>query len=130
VNYCILPKAFFLLAAILYSGQSNFKFEYLSKFVNEFENILGYESEAQMGLIDEKNQWSNISCYCPFKKAVPRSIRPVKNFVSCSRYQEKRFSSVQSSLCYNLFQFSHRLGLLASYVWYSSYQVRKHLSML
>ncbi len=48
-------KFFFWLAAILYSGQSNFEFEYLGEFVTEFENILGYESEAQMGLIDKKN---------------------------------------------------------------------------
>ncbi len=47
---------FFLLAAILYSGQSYFEFEYLVEFETEFENILGYESGAQMGLIDEKNQ--------------------------------------------------------------------------
>jgi hypothetical protein len=37
---------FFLFAAILYSGQSNFEFEYLSKYVSEFENILEYESGA------------------------------------------------------------------------------------
>jgi hypothetical protein len=52
---------------VLYSGQSNFEFEYLGKFVTEYENILGYESEAQMGLIDEKNQRSKISCYCPLR---------------------------------------------------------------
>jgi hypothetical protein len=39
---------------ILYGGQSNFEFEYLGEFVTEFENILGYESEAQKGLIDKK----------------------------------------------------------------------------
>jgi hypothetical protein len=52
----------------MYGGQSNFEFEYLGEFITEFENILGYESGAQMGLIDEKNQRSKISCYCPFKK--------------------------------------------------------------
>jgi hypothetical protein len=52
---------------MLYSGQSNFEFEYLGEFVSEFEYILGYESGAQMGLIDEKKQMSKISCYCPFK---------------------------------------------------------------
>jgi hypothetical protein len=50
----LLALNFFWLAAILHSGQSNFKFEYLGEFVTEFENILGYESGAQMGLIDEK----------------------------------------------------------------------------
>jgi hypothetical protein len=30
-------KFFFLLAAILYSGQSNFEFEYLGEFLTEFE---------------------------------------------------------------------------------------------
>jgi hypothetical protein len=49
-------------------GQSNFEFEYLGEFITEFENILGYKPEAQMGLIDEKNQRSKISCYCPFKE--------------------------------------------------------------
>ncbi len=34
---------FFWLAAILYSGQSNFEFECLGEFVTEFENVLGYE---------------------------------------------------------------------------------------
>jgi hypothetical protein len=48
-----------------------FEFEYLSEFITEFENILGYESEAQKGLIDEKNQRSKISCYCPFKSLKP-----------------------------------------------------------
>jgi hypothetical protein len=60
-------KFFFGLATILYSSQSNFEFECLGEFVTEFENILGYESGAQMGLIDEKNQQSKISCYCPFQ---------------------------------------------------------------
>jgi hypothetical protein len=60
------PSLKFFFDLPLY-GQSNFEFEYLSEFVIEFKNILGYESEAQMGLIDEKNQKSKISCYCPFK---------------------------------------------------------------
>jgi hypothetical protein len=38
------------------SSQSNFKFEYLGEFKTEFENILGHESGAQVGLIHEKNQ--------------------------------------------------------------------------
>jgi hypothetical protein len=37
---------FFLLAAILYCGQSNFEFENLSEFILEFKNILGFESGA------------------------------------------------------------------------------------
>jgi hypothetical protein len=59
---------FFFLAAISYSSQSNFEFEYLGEFITDLENILGYESRAQMGLIDEKNQRSKISCFCPFKQ--------------------------------------------------------------
>jgi hypothetical protein len=50
----------------LYSGQSNFEFEYLVKFETEFENILGCESVFQVGSFDEKNQSPKISCYCPF----------------------------------------------------------------
>jgi hypothetical protein len=49
------------------SGQSNFEFEYLGEFGTEFENILVYETGAQVGSIYEKNQRSKISCYCPFK---------------------------------------------------------------
>jgi hypothetical protein len=41
----------------MYSVQSNFEFEYIVEFVTEFEIIPGYESGAQMGLIDEKHQW-------------------------------------------------------------------------
>jgi hypothetical protein len=37
---------FFCLSAILYSGQSNFKFEYLGEFETEFENILESETGA------------------------------------------------------------------------------------
>ncbi len=70
-----LPKS---RTAILHSGQSNFKFEYLGEFMTEFENILGYESEAQMGLIDEKNQRSKISCYCPFKDGSTARLLPHK----------------------------------------------------
>jgi hypothetical protein len=54
----------------VYSGQSNFEFKNLGEFVTEFENILGYESEAQIGLIDEKNQRSKILCYCPFNSVI------------------------------------------------------------
>ncbi len=43
--------------------RTTFKFEYL----REFENVLGYELGAHMGLIDEKNQGPKISCYCTFK---------------------------------------------------------------
>ncbi len=45
-------KIWFLFAAIKYSGQSNFKYEYLGEFVTEFENILGYESGEQVDSID------------------------------------------------------------------------------
>jgi hypothetical protein len=55
---------------MLYSGQSNFEIENLGEFLIEFENILGYESEAQMWLIDKKNQRLKISCYCTFKSRV------------------------------------------------------------
>ncbi len=54
----------------MYSGQSNFKFEYLGEFVTEFKNILGYESGAQVYSFDGKKQRSKISCYCPFKELV------------------------------------------------------------
>jgi hypothetical protein len=47
----------------------NFEYEYLHEFETEFENILECESRAHMGSIyEEKNQWSKISCYCPFKR--------------------------------------------------------------
>ncbi len=36
------------------SGQSNFEFEFLGEFENEFKNVLGYESGALVGPIDEK----------------------------------------------------------------------------
>jgi hypothetical protein len=48
-----LLKIWFWLAAIIYSGQSNFEYEYLGEFETEFENILGYESGDQVGSIDE-----------------------------------------------------------------------------
>jgi hypothetical protein len=35
---------------------TTFKFEYLCDFEIEIKNILGHESEAQMGLVYEKNQ--------------------------------------------------------------------------
>jgi hypothetical protein len=44
----------FQLAAVLYNGQLNFKFEYRVKFETEFKNILGYESVYQVGSFDEK----------------------------------------------------------------------------
>jgi hypothetical protein len=43
------------------------KFEYLREFEPEFENVLGYELGAHMGLIHENNQGPKISCYCTFK---------------------------------------------------------------
>ncbi len=53
----VLKFFLFWLAAIIYSGQSNFKYEYLGEFETEFENILGYESGDQLGSVDEKYQW-------------------------------------------------------------------------
>jgi hypothetical protein len=38
---------------MIYSGQSNFEYEYLGEFEIEFENTLGYESEDSVGTIDE-----------------------------------------------------------------------------
>ncbi len=52
------------------SGKWNVEFEYLSEFVTEYENNLGYELGAQMRLIDKKcwkNERSKISYYFPFK---------------------------------------------------------------
>ncbi len=64
-----LTEFSFFLAAILYSDQSNFEFEYLGEFETEFENILGLDSGAQEGSIDEKKKHrSKISCYHPFKQ--------------------------------------------------------------
>jgi hypothetical protein len=40
----------------------------------EFENVLGYEPWAHMGLIYEKNQRPKISCYCTFKLCLLSSI--------------------------------------------------------
>ncbi len=49
-------KFFILLAAIFYCGQSNIEFEYHGKFVTEFENVLGYESGAQVCSFDGKKR--------------------------------------------------------------------------
>jgi hypothetical protein len=43
------------------SSPSNFKFEYFGKFKTEFDNILGYESEAQVSLNDEQNLTKNLT---------------------------------------------------------------------
>ncbi len=37
------------------SDQSNFEFEYFGESNPKLENMLKYESEAQVGLFDEKN---------------------------------------------------------------------------
>jgi hypothetical protein len=37
------------------------------EFEPGFKNVLGYELEAHMGLIHEKNQGPKILCYCNFK---------------------------------------------------------------
>ncbi len=47
-------KILFWLAAIIHSGQSKFEYKYLGDSQTEFENILGYESGDQVGLLDEK----------------------------------------------------------------------------
>ncbi len=39
-------------AVILYCGQSNYEFKYLGEFITEFENILEYESGAQVRSFD------------------------------------------------------------------------------
>jgi hypothetical protein len=36
----------------LHSGESSLNFDYVGGFETEFENILGYESGRQVGLID------------------------------------------------------------------------------
>jgi hypothetical protein len=58
-----LPKAYallkilFWLAVIIYSGQSNFEYEYPGELENKRENnIFVYESGDQVGSIDEKYQ--------------------------------------------------------------------------
>jgi hypothetical protein len=42
------------------SDQSNFEFEHLDKFKTKFENILGFESVVQVGLIDRKAEVKNL----------------------------------------------------------------------
>ncbi len=44
------------IAAIIYSGQSNFEYEYLGEFAPKFENILGYGSGDHDGSIYEKSE--------------------------------------------------------------------------
>jgi hypothetical protein len=46
----------FLVGSFIRQRQSNFKFEELGEFEIKIGNILGYVSEAQIGLTDEKNQ--------------------------------------------------------------------------
>ncbi len=58
---------FFLLAAISYDGQSNFKFEYLGEFVTVFENILEYESGAQVCSFEEKSGGRKSRATVPLK---------------------------------------------------------------
>jgi hypothetical protein len=58
---------FFCVLRGLIPRRTTFKFEYLREFGPEFENDLGYELGAHMGLIHEKNQGPKISCYCTFK---------------------------------------------------------------
>jgi hypothetical protein len=42
-NSCSLKFSFDLPLYIIYSGQSNYEYEYLREFETEFENILGCE---------------------------------------------------------------------------------------
>jgi hypothetical protein len=44
----------------IYSGQSNFKFEYLGEFETELKNLLGHESGAQVGAIHKKTRGKNL----------------------------------------------------------------------
>ncbi len=47
------------------SGQSNFEYKYLGEFENEFKNILGHESGAQVCLFDGKKQRSKSRATVP-----------------------------------------------------------------
>ncbi len=47
-------KILLWLAAIIYSDQTNFEYEYLGEFETELENVLGYESGDHVGSVDEK----------------------------------------------------------------------------
>jgi hypothetical protein len=47
--------------------RTTLKFEYLREFEPEFEIVLEYQIGAHMGLIHEKTQGPEISCYCTFK---------------------------------------------------------------
>ncbi len=80
---------FFFFTCILYCGQSNFEFEYLGVFVTEFENILRYESGAQVCSFDEKKRRSKISCSCPFKQSDQKK---------CVLYRINIFSSSRCTL--------------------------------
>jgi hypothetical protein len=61
----------------VYCGQSNFEFEYLGEFITKFENILEYESGAQVCSFDGRKRRSKISCYCPFKGLFKAWQRPI-----------------------------------------------------
>ncbi len=52
---------------ILHSADENTFFEYLREIETEFKDSLRCESGAHMGSINERNQRTKISCYCPFK---------------------------------------------------------------
>jgi hypothetical protein len=73
------------------SGQSNFEYEYLGEFENQFKNILGHESGAQVCSFDGKKQRSKISCYCPFNFAKVGSKKfEAKKNIYFSRERAKR----------------------------------------
>jgi hypothetical protein len=45
----------------------DFRSDYLGEYDAICKTVLACQSETYMGLIDEKNRGSKISCYCPFK---------------------------------------------------------------
>jgi hypothetical protein len=50
------------------SVESNFEFKYLGEFETNFNNILGHESWAKVGLIDRKNRDRKSCATTPLKK--------------------------------------------------------------
>ena len=64
----------FLDFRVLLPGRQKYFREYLCENENIFKNILGYCSRAQVLLIYAKNQSSKISCYSPFKWALPAFV--------------------------------------------------------
>jgi hypothetical protein len=67
--YYYLSEKFVCVPWGLIPGRTTLKFEYLREFGPEFKNVFGYELEAHMGSIYEKNQGPKNLCYCTFKPA-------------------------------------------------------------